>query len=101
MLISIISTIAMILSLLGNLLMAKKNILVFPVWILANTLWIVINFIDHLNIQMVLMYTVYTIIQIYSWIEWKKDANKTTDPKKASQKGELCNTNESAKTTTI
>ena len=69
----VLSTIAMAMSLLGNLLMAKKNMLVFPIWIISNMLWIVVNFIGTLNIPMVIMYVVYIIIQAYGWIEWKKD----------------------------
>ena len=71
-----VSSIAMAMSLLGNLLMAKKNILVFPVWILSNGLWILVNLIGTFNGPMVVMYIVYIIIQVYAWKEWLKTENK-------------------------
>ena len=40
-------------------------------WIVGNILWIVINFIDVLNIPMVIMYVVYLIINIGGYIKWK------------------------------
>lgn len=70
----IISTAAMILSLLGNLLMTKKNMLVFPVWIVSNILWILVNFLGAFNAPMVLMYLIYIAIQSYGWLEWKKES---------------------------
>ena len=72
-LIAVVSVLAMVLSLFGNLLMAKKNMLVFPVWITANILWIVVNIISTFNVPMVIMYCVYILMQLYSWREWKKD----------------------------
>ena len=72
MIIQILSIIAMITGLGGNLLMAKKNILVYPVWILSNILWIVVGFLTYVNVSQMLMYSVYTIMQIYGWREWKK-----------------------------
>lgn len=71
--ITCVSTIAMVLSLFGNLLMAKKSLLVFPVWIVANVLWIAVNILGTFNAPMVIMYLVYIAIQLYSWMEWKKD----------------------------
>ena len=71
--ITAISTVAMALSLFGNLLMAKKSLLVFPVWIVANILWIAVNVLGTFNAPMVIMYLVYIAIQLYSWLEWKKD----------------------------
>ena len=72
MIIQALSIIAMITGLGGNLLMAKKNILVYPVWILSNILWIVVGFLTYVNVSQMLMYSVYTIMQIYGWREWKK-----------------------------
>ena len=51
---AVVSVLAMVLSLFGNLLMAKKNMLVFPVWITANVLWIVVNIISTFNGPMVI-----------------------------------------------
>ena len=70
--VAFLSAIATILSLGGNLLMAKKKILVFPVWISSNVLWIAVNILSTFNPYMVTMYVAYTAIQAYSWREWKK-----------------------------
>ena len=56
----------------GNLLMAKKNILVYPVWILSKILWIIVGFLTYVNVSQMLMYSIYTIMQLYGWREWKK-----------------------------
>ena len=70
--VQVLSIIAMLSGLGGNLLMAKKNILVFPVWILSNILWIIVGFLTYVNISQMAMYAVYTVMQIYAWREWKK-----------------------------
>lgn len=72
MIVQALSIIAMLTGLGGNLLMAKKNILVYPVWILSNILWIIVGFLTYVNVSQMLMYSVYTIMQIYGWREWKK-----------------------------
>ena len=72
MMVQVLSIIAMLSGLGGNLLMAKKNILVFPVWIISNILWILVGFLTYVNISQMAMYAVYTVMQIYAWREWKK-----------------------------
>ena len=72
MIVQALSIIAMLTGLGGNLLMAKKNILVYPVWILSNILWIIVGFLTYVNVSQMFMYSVYTIMQIYGWREWKK-----------------------------
>jgi nicotinamide riboside transporter PnuC len=68
----ILSFIAMALSLLGNILLVKKVIWVFPIWIVANVTWIVVNFISTPNISQIIMFVVYTILAMISWYQWKK-----------------------------
>ena len=70
--IDILSFLAMTLSLLGNVLLIKKNKLVFPLWIIANLLWIVINVFTMFNLCQVIMFTVYVILAIIGWYNWKK-----------------------------
>ena len=72
MIVQALSIIAMLTGLGGNLLMAKKNILVYPVWILSNILWIIVGFLTYVNVSQMLMYSIYTIMQLYGWREWKK-----------------------------
>ena len=74
--VDIVSTITLILSLGGQLLLSKKNKLVFPLWIISNICWIIVNIISSFNFQQVIMYIVYTIINIYSWFSWIKNNKK-------------------------
>jgi nicotinamide riboside transporter PnuC len=62
----------MLFSLGGNLLIIKKKKSGWITWIIGNLLWILINFVDTLNIPMVLMYVVYFIINVCGYIEWSK-----------------------------
>lgn len=71
--ISLLSTIATVLSICGNVLLAKKIIWVFPIWIISNILWIGIVYVQSGNIQMITMYGVYIGTSIFSWINWKKE----------------------------
>ena len=65
-----LSILGMLFSLGGNLLIIFKRKSGWLAWIVGNILWIVINFIDVLNIPMVLMYVVYMVINIFGYIEW-------------------------------
>ena len=67
-----LSILGMLFSLGGNLLIMKKKKSGWITWIIGNLLWILINFIDTLNIPMVLMYVVYFIINVCGYIEWSK-----------------------------
>ena len=69
----ILSIIATILSLGGNILIAIKKRSGWLVWILGNIVWILINFLSVMNVPMVLMYVVYFILNIIGYINWKKD----------------------------
>ena len=69
-----LSILGMFFSLGGNILIIFKKKSGWLAWIVGNILWIVINFIDVLNIPMVLMYLIYMIINIFGYIKWyKKD----------------------------
>lgn len=70
-LILFLSILGMIFSLGGNILIMEKKRVGWLAWIIGNILWIVINFIDVLNIPMVIMYVVYLIINIGGYIKWK------------------------------
>lgn len=67
-----LSILGMLFSLGGNILIIFKKKSGWLAWIVGNILWIVINFIDVLNIPMVLMYVVYMIINIFGYIEWRR-----------------------------
>lgn len=69
----ILSIIGTILSLGGNIFIAKKNRMGWLIWLIGNVVWIAVNFIGTMNIPMVLMYVVYMIINIVGFIKWGKD----------------------------
>lgn len=69
----ILSSIATILSLLGNFLIIKKKRIGFISWIISNVLWVIVNLISIPNIPQIIMFLVYTGISIYGWIKWKQD----------------------------
>ena len=70
-LILFLSILGMIFSLGGNILIMEKKRIGWLAWIIGNILWIIINFIDVLNIPMIIMYVVYLIINIGGYIKWK------------------------------
>ena len=72
MMISILSTVATILSIGGNFLLAKQIKWVFPIWIVSNVMWVGIILATSFNIPQVLMYVVYIGTSAYSWISWGK-----------------------------
>lgn len=69
----ILSIIGTILSLGGNIFIAKKNRIGFLIWFIGNMVWITVNIIGTVNIPMVLMYVVYMIINIIGFMKWKED----------------------------
>jgi nicotinamide riboside transporter PnuC len=69
----ILSVIGTILSLGGNIFIAKKNRMGWLMWLIGNVVWIAVNFLGNLNIPMVLMYVVYMIINIIGFMKWKED----------------------------
>lgn len=69
----ILSIIGTILSLGGNIFIAKKNRIGFVLWFIGNVVWIAVNFFGIPNIPMILMYVVYMVINIVGFIKWGKD----------------------------
>lgn len=68
--IQILSTIATILSVGGNFLLAKQIKWVFPIWIVANIMWIGIILSTSRNYPQLAMYGVYVGTSVWSWISW-------------------------------
>lgn len=69
----ILSIIGTILSLGGNIFIAKKNRIGWLMWLIGNVVWIAVNFLGNPNIPMVLMYVVYMVINIVGFIKWGKN----------------------------
>lgn len=70
--ITILSVLGAILSLGGNVLIAKKEKSGWIVWIAGNLAWIGVNLLGEFNLPMVLMYVAYLGINIKGYIDWNK-----------------------------
>lgn len=74
--ITFISVIALILSLLGNILINNKKKIGFIIWILSNIIWIIVNLISIPNYPQIIMYLCYAFINIDGIIRWSKDEKR-------------------------
>lgn len=68
-----IDTIATILSIIGILLNANKNIWCWPVWIVSNVFWLIYFGFIELHIPSVILWSVFFVFNVYGWYKWKKD----------------------------
>lgn len=74
--ITFISIIALILSLLGNILINNKRKIGFVIWILSNIAWIIVNIISIPNYPQIIMYLCYAFINIDGIVRWSKDEKR-------------------------
>ncbi len=79
MLVTVLSWFATALSLGGQFLINKKKKAAFPVWIVGNILWIVVNILTTFNTANVVMYVIYTIMNIHGLIEWSRKEEQTNE----------------------
>lgn len=71
-----LSIIALIFSLVGNILVNFKKKLGFIIWTISNVFWIVVNFIGDMNYPQVIMYLVYAGLNVQGYINWSKNKNE-------------------------
>ena len=71
-----LSIIALILSLVGNILVNYKRKLGFIIWISSNVFWIIVNFMGDVNYPQVIMYIVYAALNVQGYVNWRKSENK-------------------------
>ncbi len=71
-----LSIIALIFSLVGNILVNFKKKLGFIIWTISNVFWIVVNFIGDMNYPQVIMYLVYVGLNIQGYINWSRSKIK-------------------------
>lgn len=71
MVLNILSVIALILSLGGNLLVNFKRKTGFIIWSISNIFWIIVNFIGVPNVSQIIMYVIYFGLNIHGFINWK------------------------------
>jgi nicotinamide riboside transporter PnuC len=61
-------------SLLGQWLINNKKKSAFPIWITSNVLWILVNIIGTFNLANVVMYIIYTMMNIHGLYKWNKSS---------------------------
>lgn len=71
--ITFLSALGAILSLGGNIAIAKKKKIGWLIWIAGNIAWIMVNLLGEFNLPMVLMYVAYLGINIKGFIDWNKE----------------------------
>ena len=74
-LVIIISIIALILSLTGNIMVNFKKKSGFIIWGVSNIAWIVVNLIGPINIPQIIMYLMYMGLNIHGFILWRRKNN--------------------------
>ena len=67
-----LSIIALIFSLVGNILVNFKKKLGYIIWTVSNVFWIIVNFIGDMNYPQVIMYLVYVGLNIQGYINWSR-----------------------------
>lgn len=67
-----LSIIALILSLIGNILVNYKKKLGFVIWISSNVFWIIVNFMGSVNYPQVIMYLIYAVLNVQGYINWSR-----------------------------
>ena len=67
-----LSIIALIFSLVGNILVNFKKKLGFIIWTISNVFWIVVNFIGDMNYPQVIMYLVYAGLNVQGYVNWSR-----------------------------
>ena len=65
-------TIALILSVLGNILITGKKKIGFIVWIISNCIWIYTNIQKGDNLQQNIMFGLYILLNIIGYINWNR-----------------------------
>lgn len=68
--VTIVSVLALITSLSGNILVNYKRRIGFIIWSISNVFWIWVNFISTLNVSQVIMYLVYLLLNMQGFIVW-------------------------------
>ena len=67
-----VSTIALILSLIGNILVNYKKKIGFIIWIISNVFWVAINILGTPNYPQIVMYLIYMGLNAQGYMNWSK-----------------------------
>lgn len=68
---------ATLVSLIGIILNAQKNIWCWPVWLISNAGWIVYSVLQN-DIPQIILWIAFSAFNVYGWIQWRKDRKKFT-----------------------
>lgn len=71
--IGVVSFIAMTISITGNVLVGMRKRGAFILWSISNLMWIGISFLTYVNVSQIVMYMVYLVINVWSFLSWKPD----------------------------
>ena len=77
-----LSILGSVLSLGGNILIARKKRIGWLTWIGGNLAWILVNFLGTMNVPMVLMYVAYFVTNVIGYREWQCEADVIKKMKK-------------------
>ena len=73
MIFQILSIIALIFSVVGNIFINYKRRSGFVIWSISNTIWIIVNLISiQTNWPQVAMFMVYIVLNVHGFVTWKK-----------------------------
>jgi len=76
----ILGYIAIAISFVGIILNAKKIIWCWLVWNIGNVVWIIYSLIEQ-DYPSVILWSIFTLSNMYGWYQWKKDRNKNKSDK--------------------
>lgn len=67
-----VSALALIFSVVGNLLVNIKKRYGFLVWIISNIIWIAVNVMGVPNYPQITMYALYIGMNVHGFLYWKR-----------------------------
>lgn len=72
-LLGVISTVSLILSLGGNVLLNFQKKFGYVVWTVGDFSWIAVNLLsERVNIQQIIMYVVYIVLNVCGFVQWSR-----------------------------
>lgn len=69
---TIVSVLAMALSLSGNIFINFQRRSGFVFWAVSNLLWILANFLGAVNPAQVAMFAIYFVLSIHGFVKWSR-----------------------------
>lgn len=76
---TLLSVVALLLSLAGNLLVNLKHKSGFVIWSLSNIAWIAVNITGvQKNMPQIVMFLVYIVLNVHGYLMWRTNSSKET-----------------------